>query len=104
MCDTTHAHITNIVNALQMFYVDVGRFPTNDESIQALLESPQGAAGWDGPYLYRLPIDAWGNSFVYVVSEVDENRVGVYSLGRDGVDNFGSVDDISSWAGYNRAL
>ena len=50
-----------------LFYVDLGRYPTREEGLQALLVQPEGLEGWQGPYV-RGPdnlIDPWSNQFAY---------------------------------------
>ena len=49
--------------ALDQFKLDVGRYPTTQEGLQALQQSPGNAPGWEGPYLKKdVPRDPWGNA------------------------------------------
>jgi general secretion pathway protein G len=84
---TAEAQVKNIQGALDLFLIDVGRYPTENEGLKALIEAPAGAAGWAGPYLddEAMPVDPWGKDYYYSSTE-DGLRVRVYSLGRDGTE------------------
>lgn len=84
---TAEAQVKNIQGALDLFLIDVGRYPTETEGLAALITAPSGAAGWAGPYLddEAMPTDPWGNAYYYASTE-DGLRVRVYSLGRDGTE------------------
>lgn len=78
--------MTNLKSALQLFYIDEGRYPTEAEGLNALLEAPTAVTGWDGPYLDSADatIDPWQRSYLYRAPGTD----GPYDLltyGRDGV-------------------
>lgn len=89
--------LTNIKSALQLFYIDAGRYPTEAEGLNALLVSPADASGWNGPYLDNTEdtIDPWKRPYIYRAPGTD----GPYELstyGRDGVAGGTSEDrDIS---------
>src|SRR5215467_10400966 len=54
------AQIQEFENVLDMFRLDVGRYPTSDEGLQALRLKPSGVDNWDGPYLKKdVPLDPW---------------------------------------------
>jgi general secretion pathway protein G len=84
---TAEAQVKNIQGALDLFLMDVGRYPTETEGLEALMEAPAGSAGWAGPYLDEeaVPTDPWGKPYLYASTE-DGLRVRVYSLGRDGTE------------------
>jgi general secretion pathway protein G len=85
---TAEAQVKNIQGALDLFLIDVGRYPTESEGLKALIEAPAGSAGWAGPYLddsEDVPLDPWGNAYLYTSTE-DGLRVRVFSLGRDGTE------------------
>jgi len=50
---------------LQMFKLDVGRYPTTAEGLQALVVKPPSVNGWNGPYMKNVPDDPWGNPYRY---------------------------------------
>jgi general secretion pathway protein G len=55
-----------IAKSLDMFKLDVGRYPTTAEGLTALVNRPASANGWNGPYLKNgLPSDPWGNAYRY---------------------------------------
>jgi general secretion pathway protein G len=90
--------IANLEVALDAFEVDVGRYPTTEEGIRALVEAPSQATEWRGPYVKRgMPKDPWGNPYVYL-SPGQHNQDGydLYSYGVDGQD--GGGDDIDNWS------
>ena len=90
--------IANIQVALDAFEVDVGRFPTTQEGLKALLEKPANADGWHQPYLGRgLSRDPWGNSYVYLQpGQHNTDTYDLYSYGPDGQE--GGGDDVDNWS------
>ena len=82
--DAALAQIKNIESALELFYIDNLRYPTNDEGLSALAEAPSAlGARWNGPYLTNVEAlrDPWGNPYLY---RYEGDRVRIMSLGRDG--------------------
>ena len=68
--------------ALDLFRLDLGRYPTTDEGLQALREDP-GIDNWDGPYVKKaIPKDPWKNDFHYQ-SPGDHGDYDLYSFGAD---------------------
>ena len=90
---TAEVQIRNIRAAADMFLLHVGRYPTNEEGLGALVEPKPTATGWFGPYLQEetVPVDPWGQPFRYDVSD-DGMRVRIFSLGRDNAEG-GSGED-----------
>lgn len=91
---TAEAQVKNIQGALDLFLIDVGRYPTENEGLQALIEAPAGSAGWAGPYLddeEAVPLDPWGNAYLFSSTE-DGLRVRVFSLGRDATEGGAGED------------
>ncbi len=98
---TTKSQIEMLATALDNFRLDNGRYPTQQEGLQALLVAPPGLPNWNGPYLRKktLPVDAWGFPFHY---EIPPRRGGVdydlYSLGADNAEGGeGENADIGNW-------
>jgi general secretion pathway protein G len=82
---TTTTQLANLKTALGYMQVDIGRFPTEQEGLNLLMQSPgEGVTGWKGPYLDtgELPKDAWGNPFIYIAPP-DGGVPQVESLGSD---------------------
>ena len=68
-----------------MFNSDVGRYPTSQEGLKALLSEPSGVDGWTGPYIRDRKVlnDPWGRPVIYV-NDPDAHTFLVKSLGADG--------------------
>lgn len=94
------SQIEEFMSALDSFYIDVGRYPTTDEGLQALREKPAGARNWKGPYLKKeLPNDPWGNAYVYR-SPGHNGGFEILSYGADGKEGGeGENADVTSWEG-----
>jgi general secretion pathway protein G len=81
--NAARAQIEAFSRALGAFRLDVGRFPTNDEGLNALLVAPPDAQNWAGPYLQKkVPNDPWGRPYVYRMVE-DDDDVELVSYGKD---------------------
>jgi len=96
-----YAQIELFGTALDSFYLDVGRYPTTEEGLQALITPPQGVEGWNGPYLKKseIPLDPWNNPYHYE-SPGKYGDYDLYSYGADGVEGGeGENQDIVSWEG-----
>src|SRR6266436_3701785 len=59
--------IESLSSALDLYYLDVGRYPSTSEGLAALAQQPGGVQGWNGPYLRSgaVPSDPWGHSYAY---------------------------------------
>ncbi len=81
---TAIVQIANFENALDTFRLDVGRYPTNNEGLQALIANPGSLTGWNGPYLKgsSLPADPWGNPYHYA-NPGASGGMEVFTLGAD---------------------
>lgn len=82
--DTAKIQIKNIEAALDLYRLDVGRYPTASDGLQALLEKPANAGRWRGPYLKSADglLDPWGESFKYR-TEGNKNTYEIISFGAD---------------------
>jgi general secretion pathway protein G len=83
--ETAALQIGQIKSALQLFYIDMGRYPTAVEGLGVLIQAPAGEAKWAGPYLETSEAlsDPWARDYLY--EEPEGTTVpGVASLGRDG--------------------
>ncbi|MCJ7675585.1 MAG: type II secretion system major pseudopilin GspG [Sedimentisphaerales bacterium] len=90
--------IRNIESALALFKTDTGRFPTTSEGLEAMVSDP-GIKGYNGDgYLDKVPVDPWGNKYIYISPGVRNRDYDLESYGRDGEDG-GTADDadIESW-------
>ena len=93
---TAQTQIGAMKQALQLFEVDTGHFPTGTTGLQELVQSPRAPAGWHGPYLERIPKDPWGNDYVYICpGNHFPASFDLLSWGPDGI--AGTGDDITNW-------
>jgi general secretion pathway protein G len=97
--DTAALQIKDFGAALDLFYLDVGRYPTTDEGLRALIAAPSNARAWSGPYLKKssVPDDPWGNSYAYE-SPGEHGPYDLRSYGADGTQGGERLDtDLASW-------
>ena len=90
------AQIEAFEKALDQFRLDVGRFPTTEEGLNALVVKP-AIPKWNGPYLRKtIPDDPWGKPYIYR-SPGSKGEYELISLGKDGVPGGSSENaDINS--------
>jgi len=91
------AQIDVLSKSVDNFRLDVGRFPTAEEGLHALVVRPASADNWNGPYLKKdVPLDPWGHPYAYQVPGA-KGDYAVLSYGRDGQPGGSGEDaDISS--------
>lgn len=77
--------IQGFSSALDLYYLDSGRYPTSNEGLNALVHRPEGATTWNGPYLKgnSVPNDPWGRPYVYKFPG-QKGPFEIVSLGPDG--------------------
>jgi general secretion pathway protein G len=81
---STEAQMKTLGDAVTQYRLDTGRYPGADEGLDALVAQPQGADGWNGPYLAKaVPKDGWGRAYQWNVPGRD-GEAEIVSLGRDG--------------------
>lgn len=91
------ANMSRIVQQLNMFKFNNGRYPTTQEGIQGLVEKPAGVNKWpQGGYLPSVPQDPWGHDYVYISPGLN-GPFDLYSLGADGVEGGTGTDADISW-------
>lgn len=80
---TAQVQIADFDKALELFKLDVGRYPSTEEGLQALSAKPASVvSGWAGPYLKgSVPSDPWGKAYDY---KLEGGAVLIQSLGADG--------------------
>ncbi|MBB4187345.1 general secretion pathway protein G [Sinorhizobium terangae] len=83
--DSAKIQIRNLESSLELYFLDLGQYPTTEEGLAALSSAPQNAKSWNGPYLKNAADlkDPWGNVYRYQAPEGDQSFV-VSSFGRDG--------------------
>lgn len=85
----------NIPLALDMFEMDIGRFPTGEEGLAALRANPASLPDWKGPYLKKEPKDPWGKPYFYKSPGMHNTDYDLYSSGQNGIES--DNDDIGNW-------
>lgn len=91
--------IEQIGQTLDLFKLEVGRYPTTQEGLQALITAPAGVTNWNGPYWKKstLPKDPWTNEYHYA-SPGQHGAYDLWSYGADGKEGGDAVNkDITSW-------
>jgi general secretion pathway protein G len=90
--------IQSFGSALDLFYLDAGRFPSSAEGLTALIRPVSGVTAWNGPYLKgaTVPNDPWGNAYVYR-QPGEHGAYEIRSLGSDGQEGgTGTASDLAS--------
>src|SRR5581483_7399688 len=90
--------IESLGSALDLYYLDMGRYPNSNDGLAALVQRPGNAEEWNGPYLKGgvVPNDPWGHAYVYR-SPVEHAPYEIVSYGSDGQEGgSGTATDISS--------
>jgi general secretion pathway protein G len=90
--------IESFSSALDLLFLDIGRYPTTAESLAALVQRPGNIAAWNGPYLKGgiVPVDPWGAPYVYRAPG-QRAAYEIVSYGSDGQQGgTGSAADITS--------
>ncbi len=96
--DAAKIEIGQISQTLDLYKLEVGRYPTTQEGLQALISAPAGTANWNGPYWKKstVPKDPWGNEYKYV-SPGSSAAYEIISFGADGKEGGdGPNKDINS--------
>jgi general secretion pathway protein G len=79
------AQIEAIEKALDQYRLDVRRYPSTEQGLDALVNRPANEPNWSGPYLRKaVPSDPWGRPYLYRIPGAKGGEFEVYSLGRDG--------------------
>ena len=97
--EAAKVQVQQISSALDLYRLEVGRYPTQEENLTALIEAPSGVNKWNGPYLKKKEaiVDPWGREFLYRIP----GQHGDYDLSTFGADNAqggnGEDQDITNW-------
>jgi general secretion pathway protein G len=96
---TAAIQVKDIEQALEMYKLDVGRYPSTEQGLVALVQKPDGIGGWNGPYLKggKLPQDPWKQDYHYRFPGV-RGEIDIYSFGMDGTEGGdGENADVGNW-------
>ena len=94
----TKIQLQSFGSALDLFYLDAGRFPSTAEGLTALVRRTPGVAAWNGPYLKggNVPNDPWNNPYLYR-SPGERSPYEIVSYGSDGQEGgTGIAADLST--------
>ena len=96
---TAKLQIDDLSSTLDLYRLELGRYPTESEGLKALVENPGNIDSWNGPYLKKgsVPKDPWGFEYQYRFPG-EHSSFDIWSLGadnREGGD--GENADIKSW-------
>lgn len=89
--------VQNLSTSLELYYLDVGTYPSTSEGLEALVKAMPRAGGWNGPYLSKasVPLDPWGRPYRYV-SPGKKGKFDLFTLGRDDKEG-GAGEDADAW-------
>lgn len=96
---TAKVQIEDLGAALDLYRLDMGRYPADGEGLTALVQQPGDAGKWNGPYLKKkvIPKDPWDNDYQYK-SPGENGPYDLYSLGADNTQGGeGENQDVVSW-------
>jgi general secretion pathway protein G len=95
---TTGIQIKDLEQSLEMYKLDVGRFPSTEEGLTALVNKPGSAVGWNGPYLKSdVPLDPWNREYHYKYPG-EHGELDIFSYGQDGqAGGEGEDSDVGNW-------
>src|SRR5215475_3435364 len=91
--------IHNLASALDLYRLDIGRYPSQEEGLNSLVQAPPSVTTWNGPYVKKpeMLIDPWGHPYIYRIP----GEHGDYDLSSNGADNAaggqGENQDVTSW-------
>jgi general secretion pathway protein G len=91
--------IESLSSALDLYYLDEGRYPTSSDGLVALVQRTGNSPTWNGPYLKGdlVPADPWGHPYLYR-SPGEHGAYDILSYGSDGQEGgTGTASDITSW-------
>jgi general secretion pathway protein G len=92
--------IQSLETALQMYYIDNSKYPTNEQGLTALVQQPTDPSikNWKAPYIERISKDPWGNDYQYVFPGTHGKAYDLYSMGADGQPGGDGINaDIGNW-------
>ncbi len=95
---TAAIQIKDLEHALEMYKLDVGRFPSTSEGLVALVTKPAGSTGWNGPYLKSdVPLDPWNREYQYKYPG-ERAELDIFSYGQNGTPGGEGEDaDVGNW-------
>ncbi len=96
---TAALQMDDLSSTLDLYRLELGRYPSESEGLKALVANPGDMANWNGPYLKKgaVPKDPWGNEYHYRFPG-ENGSFDIWSLGADNREGGeGENADIKSW-------
>lgn len=96
---TAKVQIESLSSSLELFRLDMGRYPDAREGLNVLVQRPADGKNWNGPYLQKnnIPPDPWGRPYIYQYPG-KHGAFDIFSLGGDNkTGGTGEDQDIMSW-------
>lgn len=97
--DTAKVQVDRLAGVLDLYRLETGSYPSQEEGLAILYDEPVNAANWNGPYIRNRDslTDPWGNPYGYRYPG-EHGEFDLYSLGADGREGGdGENQDITSW-------
>lgn len=97
--DTAQIQVDRLSGVLDLYRLEVGSYPSEEDGLDALMNRPADAESWNGPYLKKADslIDPWKRPYLYRYPG-EHGEFDLYSLGRDGQEGGEGEDrDVTSW-------
>jgi general secretion pathway protein G len=94
---TAKTEISNLAGGLDLFKFDVGRYPTTQEGLDALVAAPSSTDNWNGPYIKKTAgiIDPWRHKYNYRAPG-EHGDYDIFSYGPSGIAS-GGKPAIANW-------
>jgi general secretion pathway protein G len=97
--DSARLQVQGLGGAVDLYYLDIGRYPSNQEGLKALVDRPPAQDKWNGPYVKKrdMLVDPWGRPYRYRFPG-QHGDYDIYSLGADDAEGGeGDNRDVTSW-------
>lgn len=96
---TARLQIEDLAASLDLYRLEVGRYPSAEQGLEALVTKPDATTNWNGPYLRKkvVPKDPWGFDYTYRLPG-EHGPFDLFSLGADNAEGGeGENQDVVSW-------
>ena len=95
---TAGIQIKDLEQSLDMYKLDVVRYPSSQEGLESLVRKPSNATGWNGPYLKSdVPLDPWNREYHYKYPG-EKGEIDIYTYGSNGAPGGDGEDsDVGNW-------
>jgi general secretion pathway protein G len=97
--DAAKLQLQGLMTAVDLYRLDVGRYPSREEGLTALVQAPGNAERWNGPYVRKADqlVDPWGRPYRYRAPG-ERGPVDLFTLGADDrTGGAGEDRDVTSW-------